>query len=87
MGCSDCQLFIFCSALGKRDLNFWKSSGATDSTLTTLDKASSLAAIQLFNSIGCLIRKGAMPKPVELPIPNLRRSVGFNFTADCGAFA
>ena len=74
-------------ALGKRDLNIWKSSGATNSTLRTLAKASSLAAIQLFKSIGCLIIKGAIPRPVELPIPNLRRSDGFNFTAVSGAFA
>jgi len=50
--------------------------GAALMTCRTRAKASSRAITQLLNKIGWLTMKGAMPKPVEFPMPKLRAIAG-----------
>ena len=49
-----------------------------------LFNAVSLASIQLFKSVGWLTINGAIPKPVELPIPKFLQISGSSFTALVG---
>ena len=52
------------------------ASGGEQGSAQTLAIAVSRAAIQLFRRSGWLTRKGAMPSPVALPMPSVRRRSG-----------
>ena len=47
-------------------------------------KAVSLQNIQLFNNVGWLTINGAIPKPVEFPIPRFLQICGSNLIAFFG---
>ena len=78
------QLVIFLRELFTQSLN--KSLSCVLTILISLIflSAISLLSIQLFNKVGWLTINGAIPNPVEFPIPKFLQILGSSLTAELG---